>query len=61
MEGTVSDITGICLWCGRWANGAVALDGLADCDRPDCIDKRVYEDEFDLAGGVKKTTSEEPT
>lgn len=55
----MGDKSGLCLWCGRWANGAVALDGLADCDRADCIAKRNYKkdgddfDEFDLAGGIK--------
>ncbi len=30
---------GLCLWCGRFTESR-AEDGLADCDRPECITKR---------------------
>jgi hypothetical protein len=39
---------GLCLWCGRWTESR-AEDGLADCDRPECIAKRDYTDS-DLRG-----------
>lgn len=49
----MSDKSGLCAFCGRFTESK-ALDGLADCDRPECIQTRVYEDEFDKAGGIKK-------
>lgn len=48
----MSDKSCLCLWCGRYTTSK-ALDGLADCDRPECIAKREYEDDFDRAGGIK--------
>lgn len=39
----------LCLWCGRYTE-LKADDGLADCDRPECVAKRVYQDEFDKQG-----------
>lgn len=43
---------GLCLWCGHFTNSR-AMDGLADCDTPDCINTRNYENSDDRAGGVK--------
>ena len=40
----MSDKSGLCMWCGRWTERR-AVDGLADCDRPECIVKRVHEDD----------------
>ena len=40
----MSDKSGLCMWCGRWTESR-AEDGLADCDRPDCIAQRDYSDE----------------
>ena len=38
----MSDKSGLCMWCGRWTETR-AEDGLADCDRPDCIINRDYD------------------
>jgi hypothetical protein len=43
----MGDISGLCLWCGRWTESK-AEDGLADCDRQECIEKRDYSDEPNL-------------
>lgn len=41
---TMGDKSGLCLWCGRWTESR-AEDGLADCDRPECIARRDYSGE----------------
>lgn len=56
----MGDKSGLCLWCGRWTE-LRALDGQADCDRYECMQKRRYEDEFDFAGGVRWYPSGEIT
>lgn len=38
----MGDKSGLCMYCGRWT-ALQAPDGLAECDRPDCIEKRKYE------------------
>lgn len=38
---------GLCMWCGRYTD-LRAADGLADCNRPECIEKRVYDDPSEL-------------
>lgn len=48
----MGDKSNLCVWCGRFTEGK-ARDGLADCTRRDCIEKRVYEDDFDFAGGIR--------
>ncbi|MGH3608881.1 MAG: hypothetical protein ACRDRD_12440 [Pseudonocardiaceae bacterium] len=42
-ELTMGDKSGLCMWCGRWTESR-AEDGLADCNRPDCITERDYTD-----------------
>ena len=42
----------LCLWCGRFTQSR-ASDGLADCNRPECVEKREYLDDFDRLGGIK--------
>lgn len=37
----MGDKSGLCLWCGRFTE-LKAPDGLADCDRHECIAKRDY-------------------
>ena len=48
----MSSKEGLCLWCGRWTENR-SLDGMADCNRQDCVLKREYVDEFDKKGGMK--------
>ena len=48
----MSSKEGLCLWCGRWTENR-SLDGMADCNRQDCVLKREYVDEFDMKGGTK--------
>ncbi len=44
----MGDKSGLCLWCGRWTERKAA-DGLADCDRPDCLANRDYENDAERA------------
>jgi hypothetical protein len=36
----MGDKSNLCLWCGRFTEKK-GSDGLAECDRPDCIANRV--------------------
>lgn len=57
----MSSKDGLCLWCGRWTESR-AEDGLADCDRPECIENRDYDDS-DMGSGpiTPKTITTEGT
>jgi hypothetical protein len=33
--------SGLCLYCGRWTALKNPFDGLAECDWPECINKRL--------------------
>ena len=48
----MSSKEGLCLWCGRWTENR-SLDGMADCNRQNCVSKRKYLDKFDTIGGRK--------
>lgn len=34
----------LCLYCGRFTEGRNPKDGLAECDRPECIENREDEE-----------------
>lgn len=42
----------LCLWCGRFTESR-SLDGMADCDRKECVQRRDYDGESDRTGGLK--------
>lgn len=35
------DKSGLCLWCGQWTD-LIDQQGRAECDRSDCITRRVH-------------------
>lgn len=43
----MGDLSDLCMWCGRFTT-LKAADGLADCDRPDCLERRDPDDDWDL-------------
>lgn len=43
----MGDKSELCLYCGRFTTLKNERDGLAQCDRPECIENRMPEEEDD--------------